>query len=426
MKAVILVAGIGSRLKPLTDNRPKHLLPVASKPLLEHLLTNIRETGIKEVILVVGYRHKMIERYFQNMNDLGLLLTYVHQEKPLGTANAIGLAQEHIEDDYFLVVYGDLYLSSSVITSLIKNYSEENLTTMGVVSVQNPYQFGVVKLKNKFVEAIIEKPRIGERFGNLVNAGIYVFPKNIFKEISQTGVSRRSEVEITDTISSLLKKNTPIIAHIINNEHWLDLGRPWDLLEANKRALTDVKSDFEGEVEPGVYMSGEVVIKKGARIRSGSYLEGPILIGCGSDIGPNCYIRPFSNIGKDVHTGNACEVKASVILDKTHIGHLSYIGDSIIGENCNLGAGTVIANLRFDNQEVKVTLNSKLVDSGLRKLGVMMGDDVKTGIGVNIMPGIKIGSNVWIGPNTTIYQDVKKGAFVVQKQNLHFRERRKI
>ncbi|MFH0897707.1 MAG: bifunctional sugar-1-phosphate nucleotidylyltransferase/acetyltransferase [Candidatus Bathyarchaeota archaeon] len=418
MKALILAAGEGARLQPMTTTRPKHLLPIAGRPTLEHLLLAIRDAGINQVMIIVGYRSEMIENYFEDGKRLGLELTYIHQERPLGTANAISLGEKYIEEDYFLVIYGDLYINPCLIKSLIKKHQKTGLSSIAVVPVKNPQEFGIISLEDGFVKGIVEKPKAGEGNGNLANTGIYIFPREIFREISNTHASPRSEYEITDTILLLLKKGIRLAADIIEPENWLDLGRPWDLLEANERALKSVNPEIKGIVESGVNILGDVGIEEGARIRSGSYLEGPIIIGGGSDIGPNCYIRPFTSIGKNVRIGNACEVKASLILDGTHVGHLSYIGDSIIGENCNLGAGTITANLRLDDGTVKVLIKSELVDSGLRKFGVIMGDNVKTGVGVSIMPGVKLGPNAWIGPDVTVFRDVGEAGFISQMQNL--------
>ena len=159
-----------------------------------------------------------------------------------------------------------------------------------------------------------------------------------------------------------------------------------------------------------------VTVEEGARIRSGVYIEGPAFIGKGSDVGPNCFIRPHTSIGRNVRIGNACEVKNSIIMDKTHIGHLSYVGDSIIGENCNLGAGTTIANYRFDGETVKMAVKDSILDTGRRKLGVVLGDDVKTGINASLMPGVKVGNNSWIGPGITVHQDVPPNTIVLLKQ----------
>lgn len=416
MKAVVVAAGEGSRFRPLTATRPKHMVPIAGKPALEHLLLAIRESGVTQILIVVNYMKEAIQDYFKDGRELGLELTYAVQEKPLGTANAIGVAEKYIDEKYFLVVYGDLYIHNLVVKALVQRHLATNMSCMSVVPVKNPQQFGVVYLKDGFVTGLIEKPKSGENYGNMVNAGMYIFPKEIFEEISKTGASSRSEYEITDTISHMLSKGTRIVSMAVEPENWLDLGRPWNLLEANERALKSCKLEVKGTVEEGAKLIGSVGVEEGARVRSGSYIEGPVLIGSGSDIGPNCFIRPFTSVGRNVRIGNACEIKGSIILNKTNIGHLSYVGDSIIGENCNLGAGTITANLRFDDGTIKVMVKSELIDSGRRKLGVILGDEVKTGVGVSFMPGVKAGPKAWIGPDVTVYRDVDEGTYIIQSQ----------
>jgi bifunctional UDP-N-acetylglucosamine pyrophosphorylase/glucosamine-1-phosphate N-acetyltransferase len=156
-------------------------------------------------------------------------------------------------------------------------------------------------------------------------------------------------------------------------------------------------------------------VAEGARIRSGTYIEGPCFIDKDADIGPNCYIRPSTSIGKNVRVGNACEVKNSILMDGTHVGHLSYVGDSVLCEKCNLGAGTIIANLRFDDRSVKMIIKDRIVDSGRRKLGAILGDNVKTGIGTLLMPGVKVGSNSWVGAGIKVDRDIPANTVVSQK-----------
>ena len=163
--------------------------------------------------------------------------------------------------------------------------------------------------------------------------------------------------------------------------------------------------------------------RQAMRIRSGSYIEGPTFIGEGSDIGPNCYIRACTSIGNNVRVGNACEVKNSIIMDGTHVGHLSYVGDSILCERCNLAAGTITANLRLDDGAVKMLVKGKVVDTGRRKLGAILGDDVKTGISALLMPGVKVGTNSWIGANSTVHRDVPANTLVLLKQDENRRKK---
>ncbi|HDD72370.1 MAG TPA: glucose-1-phosphate thymidylyltransferase, partial [Candidatus Bathyarchaeota archaeon] len=204
----------------------------------------------------------------------------------------------------------------------------------------------------------------------------------------------------------------------VDPEDWMDVGYPWSLLEANERVLKNLEAKILGEVEEGAVIKGPVYVGEGARVRSGAYVEGPVYIGPGADVGPNCYIRRYTSLGARVRVGNACEIKNSIVMDGTHIAHLSYVGDSVIGERCNFGAGTLIANLRFDDRPVKVMVKDRLVDSGRRKLGVIMGDEVKTGVNVSIMPGVKVGPRSWIAAGLTVYRDVPPDTFLREGQKI--------
>jgi bifunctional UDP-N-acetylglucosamine pyrophosphorylase/glucosamine-1-phosphate N-acetyltransferase len=165
-------------------------------------------------------------------------------------------------------------------------------------------------------------------------------------------------------------------------------------------------------------------VAKSARIRSGAYIEGPAFIDEECDIGPNCYIRPSTSFGRKVRVGNACEIKNTIVMDFTHVGHLSYVGDSILGEHCNLGAGTVIANYRLDSRSVKMVIKDQLVDTGRRKLGAVLGDNVKTGIQSSFMPGVKVGVNSWVGPNFMVEHDLPANSMTFLKQNCEMREKK--
>jgi len=411
MKAVVLAAGKGERLSPLTENRPKHLLPVGGRPLLEWSLKGIADAGITDVLIVTHYLEDQIKRRFRDGSELGLRLSYIRQDEMRGTADAFRIAEEYVGWEDFIGFYGDLYVNPETFKYLIDTHSESE-TTLCVVPVENPSQTGVVELDGDRVINIVEKPRPGEEPSKLGNAGVYIFNPEIFKFIAETGLSQRNEYEITDSLKALIQSGGTVNAVPMFEEDWLDVGLPWNLLEANKRALGQQETEVEGEIEEGVYIHGSVRIAKGAKVRSGAYIEGPVYIGPECDIGPNCYLRPSTYLGAKVRVGNACEVKNSVIMDGTHVAHLSYIGDSIIGENCNFGAGTITANIRFDKKNIKVNIKDSRIDSGQRKLGSIIGDDVQTGINVNLMPGVKVGSGAWIAPGMTIYRDVPAGAFI--------------
>ena len=423
MKAVILAAGEGVRLQPITSTRPKHLITVGGKPILEHCLNAVKTSGIDEALIVIHYMGDVIRQYFGDGKKFGLKIEYTEQKTVLGTGNAVSMVEPYVKDD-FLMVYGDLLFSAEAVKNVIDLHRKEKpAATMAVVPVENPEDYGVVELEDeKYVKRIVEKPKHEEAPSNLANAGIYVFSTEIFDKVRETSASARGEWEITDAISQLSKEKKTVLAVKISQDDWIDIGRPWDLLEANRWALMRMDHKVCGYVESGAHLIGPVTVAETARIRSGAYIEGPALIDEESDIGPNCYIRSYTSIGKKVRVGNACEIKNSIIMDNVHIGHLSYVGDSILGENCNLGAGTITANYRLDGGTIKMAVKGKVVDSGRTKLGAVLGDGVKAGINALFMPGVKVGCNSWIGPNVVVHRDVAADTVVLLKQNLEERK----
>jgi bifunctional UDP-N-acetylglucosamine pyrophosphorylase/glucosamine-1-phosphate N-acetyltransferase len=411
VKAVVLAAGKGERLMPLTETRPKHLLPVGGAPLLEWSLRGLASVGIGEVLLVTHYMEERIVDRFGDGSGLGLKISYMRQREIVGTADAFRMAEAFVGGEEFLGLYGDLFVAPECIKILIRAHRKRE-TTLCAVPVDDPSQTGVLVLDGDIVTDIVEKPAPGEEPSNLCNAGIYIFAPDILPFIRKTSLSSRGEYEVTDSIKAMIGSGSSVRAVTLPKEGWLDVGLPWNLLDANARALSLLEPSVGGKVEEGAQIIGPVKVDEGARIRSGAYIEGPAYIGPRSDVGPNCYIRSATSIGANVRIGNACEVKNSIIMDGTNVAHLSYVGDSVIGKGCNLGAGTITANLRFDDKSVKVNIKGKPIDSKRRKLGTIMGDSAQTGINVNIMPGVKVGTGAWIAPGLTVYEDVPSDTFL--------------
>jgi bifunctional UDP-N-acetylglucosamine pyrophosphorylase/glucosamine-1-phosphate N-acetyltransferase len=424
MKAVVLAAGEGVRLQPITNTRPKHLIKLGGKPILEHCLDALKACGVSETVIVTHYMGSAIRQYFGDGEKLGLKIEYVEQAEMLGTGNAVSAVEPYVDGD-FVLVYGDLLFAPDALATLLHVFkAEKPEAVMAVVPVDEPESYGIVELKDeKAVKRIIEKPASGKAPSNLANAGLYAFSKEIFDKIKQTKASVRGEWELTDALSLLIEDGKAVLASKISKGDWIDIGRPWDLLEANCWVLKRMEHKVYGTVENGAHLIGPVTVAETARIRSGAYVEGPSFIDEGSDIGPSCFIRPCTSIGKNARVGNACEVKNSIIMDGTHVGHLSYVGDSILCENCNLAAGTITANLRLDDASVKMFVKGEVVDTGRRKLGAILGDNVKTGINALLMPGVKVGVNSWIGANFTVHKDVPANTIVLLKQEEEKRER---
>jgi UDP-N-acetylglucosamine diphosphorylase/glucosamine-1-phosphate N-acetyltransferase len=418
MKAVVLAAGEGVRLRPITVTRPKHLIKVGGKSILEHCLEALKLSGVTEVTIVTHYMGESIRQLLGDGEKFGLKITYIEQAEMLGTGNAVSVVEPYIEGD-FVLAYGDLLFAPEAVTDIVRLYeAEKPVAVMAVVPVEKPESYGIVEIeKERIIKRIVEKPTAGKAPSNLANAGLYVFSKDIFDKIKQTKASIRGEWELTDSLSLLIKDGKTVLASKIAKSDWMDIGRPWDLLEANSWVLKRMEHKVYGTVEIGAHLVGPVTVAETARVRSGAYIEGPSFIGEGSDIGPNCYIRPYTSVGKNVRIGNACEVKNSIVMDGTHVGHLSYVGDSILCERCNLAAGTITANLRLDDGHVKMLVKGKIVDTGRRKLGAILGDEVKTGINALLMPGVKVGPRSWLGANFTVHRDVPEDTIMLLKQD---------
>jgi UDP-N-acetylglucosamine diphosphorylase / glucose-1-phosphate thymidylyltransferase / UDP-N-acetylgalactosamine diphosphorylase / glucosamine-1-phosphate N-acetyltransferase / galactosamine-1-phosphate N-acetyltransferase len=407
LKAVVLAAGRGIRLWPLTENRSKHMLPIAGRPIIEHLISSIRSAGIRSLILVTQYRDELIKEHIGDGKRLGVAVEYVSQTDISGTANAISVTKDHVGSHDFLVVYGDLIVNPHAITRVLETYRRRgSKPTVGLVPVEQNECYGMAKVSGDQLIELIEKPDLTESPSNLANTGIYVLNPTIFDYMQTTSRSGRGEFEITDTISSMAKSETSVTWARIDESDWRDIGRPWEALAANSQILARSHRKIVGTIEKGATVTGRVTIQRGAIVRTGTIIEGPAWIGEDSIVGPLAHIRPGTSIGKEVKIGNFCEIKNSIIMDHTRIEHLSYLGDSIVGEHCNLGAGTIVANLKFNDKNVNMKVKDVLIDTGLRKLGMITGDNVKTGINSSIMPGIRIASKATVPPGAVISRDV--------------------
>lgn len=416
MKGVLLTAGEGTRMRPLTLTRPKTMLGVGGKPILQYNLEALRDANVTDIIMVVGYKKEVIMDYFGDGSLFGVNITYVIQEERFGTAHAINYVRDEIESA-FIVLNGDIIVDSILIRKLVAKFeaNDNAASVLTLTEVEDPSAFGVVEIESDRIKNIIEKPAPQEAPSNLINAGIYLFDKTIFDAIARTEKSERGEFEITDSLKIQMNEDKVVLG-LKSDSKWIDIGRPWELLNINEYFINEMEEKIEGEIEEGATIHGPIFLGKGSIIRSGTYIFGPIYIGENSDIGPNSYLRKFTYIGNNVNVGNAVEIKNSIIMDGTNVNHLSYVGDSVIGYNCNIAAGTNIANLRFDNQNVKMNIKGEICDCGGRKLGSIFGDNVKTGINSSFNPGVKVGINSAIGSGTIIYKDIPSNTLVLVKQ----------
>lgn len=388
MECVVLAAGEGKRMRPLTAKRPKVMLPLANRPMMEHLILAIRDAGITRFIFIVGYGEREIRKHFGDGSAWGIHIDYATQRHQRGTADAVRTARDLITGP-FLVMNGDMVLKREDVEALIRM----NPPCMAISTTDHPGDFGVVLTENGLITSLEEKSK--QPKSNLINAGAYLFSPQIFDLIDSVHPSSRGELELTDALAHLIERKE-LKAYLLS--YWMDVGYPWDMLEANSALMKSFPSANHGIIEEAVSLQQNVIVGEGSVIKSGTYIEGPCIIGKNCRIGPHAYIRGSTSIGDDCHIGHCSEIKNSIIMNGTKIPHFNYIGDSVVGTGCNFGAGTKVANLRHDHANIRVCGK----DTRRKKFGAVIGDDVRFGINCSINVGTMIGSEAQFAPNSCI------------------------
>ncbi|MFW6121740.1 MAG: bifunctional sugar-1-phosphate nucleotidylyltransferase/acetyltransferase [Petrotogales bacterium] len=387
IKAVILAAGEGRRLRPFTENMPKVMLPVANKPILEYVIHAVKKSGIDEIIVVVGYKKEVIMEYFKNYKDVNI--QYVVQDKQLGTAHALLQAKNHIKDS-FIALSGDNIIDQKSISGLIKDKSEH---TILIKEHSHPSKYGVVSLENDVLKEIVEKPK--EEVSKFISTGIYKLPDSIFNNVEE--LTSQGVYDLSSVIQSIVEQGKQIST--IYAELWMDIVYPWDLIHVNEAMIDSAAASISGTIEKGVTIKGAVSIGNNTTIYSGCYIVGPVVIGEGCEIGPNTCIFPSTTIGNNSVVHPFSEIRNCVIMKDAHIGSNSFISNSIIG------VGSIIRN-NFSNISEKATVEIEDEFKKLDKIGAMIGGDCTIGSNVVIEPGIIIGRRCTIDPMKRIVRNV--------------------
>jgi bifunctional UDP-N-acetylglucosamine pyrophosphorylase/glucosamine-1-phosphate N-acetyltransferase len=399
-EAVVLAAGEGKRLRPLTYTRPKCMIQLAGKPILQHVLESLKESGITHATVVVKYKKETIIDYFRANPIPGLKIDFVVQGEKYGTAAALEYAQDYV-NDRFICIAGDIITESKNVKRVIEQ--SEGETTAALYSVEDAREYGTAILKNDKIVSFEEKSQNPK--SNLANCSIYAFEPSVFKKLKKVKKSERGEYEIIDLLIGA--------KGVIIDGFWLDMGMPWQLFSANEFLLAKLP-DKRDRIED-CKIRGKIIMEKDAEIYD-SVIEGNVYIGEGSRIGPHAYIRGTTSIGKNCEIGDSTTLKNSIIFDHVNAKHLTYIGDSIIGSNCNFGAATQIANYRFDEKNIKALVNDVVIDTKRRKLGAIIGDNVKMGVLSAVMPGKMIGDGCWIDAGVIVKENIERMTHVILHQ----------
>jgi len=387
-KAVILAAGWGTRLRPLTLGRPKPAIRLLGETLVEYNLKQLVGL-IDEAVIVVGYKDEIIREKIKD-SYAGIKISYVRQDEQLGTGHAARVALPYLGDEFIILNGDDLYKREDIERCFQKNPS------ILVKKVDNPQGYGQVVEEGGKVKEIVEKP--DSPVSNLINIGCYYLNKSFFeKEIEK---SSRGEYEIIDYLEYYIENKNTLYWALAEN--WMPVTYPWSILDAVEEVLKKEEEKREGLIENGSSLNGKVIIEEGSVIKEGTVIDGPAYIGKNTKIGPNAYIKGPTAIHDNCIIGAGAEIKSSVIFSKTQIPHYAFIGDSVVGEECLIGAGVTLINFLFGGDKIWAEVKGKKISTGRDRMGTVIGNRVKIGPNVSVMPGVMIADGTVIYPHTLV------------------------
>ena len=384
MQAVVLAAGTGERFLPLTARRPKSMLPIANRPLLEHIVESLVEAGVDELVFVVDSRQNAIERYFGDGDGWGVDVRYAVQESPLGTGHALLQAEPLVGDD-FLVLNGDRIVDSTLLNRLVDRRAETADACMAVTRVDEPSLYGVVSTEGDCVTGIVEKPPGHAVTSNRVNVGVYALGSAIFDILRDT--EYYGELALTKAFRDHL--DTYPVRPVSYEGRLFELTRPWDLLTANAAMLDRVGSS----------------IAAAAAVHADTSVGDPVVVGDGTSLRPGARVLSGSVLGANVEVGANAVVADSVVLDDTTIGPGTVLRDCIVGSDVRLGPNVTVEG-GVGDVRVRDTVFSDV------QFGGLVGDGATLGGSVVVEPGTILGNDATVDGGVRLCESIASGTMV--------------
>ena len=333
MKGILLHGGHGTRLRPLTHTGPKQLLPIANKPMSQYCIESMKEAGVKDIAIIIGGTgSQKVKDYYGNGEKLGVNISYIQQDFPRGIAHAIGLCEDFINNEKFLVFLGDNIIQKSINEFGIEFEKSNVAATILLCEVENPSRFGIADIKDGQIKKIIEKPKNPPT--NLAVTGIYFLTPVIFDIIKKLKPSWRNELEITDALDMLLNKKHPITYKMIT-DYWKDTGTPEDIINANRAILENSVPEFKGKKSSTVSIEGNVSTGDETWIGDQAKINGPVIIGKKCKISGDVIIGPNTSIGDECVISGGI-IKDSIIMNNCEIGKNVNLKNSIISSNSSI------------------------------------------------------------------------------------------
>ena len=410
MKVVFLCGGIGKRMFPITED--KFLLKFLGKTLLEHQIELARKAGLTGFVIVGSTRsiHR-IEDIVAGIE--GIKVELAVQKEPTGIADALESAAGLLNDEIIVVSPNDVF-DGSAYTGLLAAHQDNSAGSYLLGYEVNEYFPGGYLVVNETNEVthIIEKPGKGNEPSNLVSVLLHLHtdPQKLLACIANVETDRDDVYE--RAIDSTVKEGQTVKV-VRYTGSWTPIKYPWHIFSVVKQFLDNSPRYIapSAQVSESAVVDGQVVLDENVRVFENAVIRGPVYIGANSVVGNGSLVRGYSHIGSDCVVGFATEIKGSCIGDGCWF-HMCYVGDSIIGDNCSFGANTVFANWRFDEKNVPVTVDDS-VDSGLDKLGAIVGDNCRSGVNSSIMPGVRVGPNSIVGAQVCLTEDLKPDSMAV-------------
>ncbi len=334
MKAVVMAGGEGTRLRPMTANQPKPLLPVVNKPIMEHVLRLLKRHGFTETVVTVQFLAALVRNYFGDGEEIGMRLSYATEEMPLGTAGSVKNAQDALRDDRFLVISGDA-LTDIDLTDMVRFHKENGaLVTIGLKRVPNPLEFGIIIIDDDGrIQRFLEKPTWGQVFSDTANTGIYVMEPEVLDHVA----AGESVDWSGDVFPKLLAEGAPLYGYVAEG-YWEDVGTHESYLQAQADMLSG-KIDIEPagfEVSPGIW------IAEGAEVDPEAILKGPLYIGDYAKVEAGAELREFTVLGSNVVVKEGAFLHRAIVHDNVFIGPSTNLRGCVVGKNTDVMAGARI------------------------------------------------------------------------------------
>ncbi len=411
MKVVLLCGGIGKRMFPITED--KFLLKFLGKTLLEHQIETAKGAGLTEFVIVGN--PKNINRIAEIIADLrGIKVELALQEEPLGMADALRSASQFLGDEAIIVNPNDVF-ESLAYNKLLEAHRTDSATSYLLGCEVTDYFPGgyLVVDGGGNLTRIIEKPERGKEPSNLVNLVVHLHtdPKRLLEYAESVQTDRDDVYECA--IDAMVRDEYQVKV-VPYAGFWSPIKYPWHILPLVQWFLDRGQKYISpsANISEKATIEGKVVIADNVKVLENVVIRGPAYIGSNSVIGNNSLVRDYSHIGADCVVGYSTEVKGSYIGDRCWF-HMNYVGDSVIGDDCSFGAGTVLGNLRFDERNISVRVGDKSLDTGRNKFGVIIGNNSKTGANVSVMPGVRIGPNSIVGSQVCLTNDLEPDSFIL-------------